>query len=168
MKRSARVRNKRKEEEEKRGERREEGGGRRRRAHLDEGRAAEEEAKHVGHDVVTDDAGDGHDEPGRQQKGQSSNSSTLLPTYFIVYSFYLDVPDHPLKQVVDDQVRLSHHDQQGHVGPTELWRQHKAVSQTPSGGTERNRNVVPQRKPRARTHTLPGINVFSYVFAASS
>lgn len=29
-------------------------------------------------------------------------------------------PDHPLKQVMDDEVRLSHHDQQSHVGPTKL------------------------------------------------
>lgn len=32
----------------------------------------------------------------------------------------LHSPDHPLKQVMDDEVRLSHHDQQSHVGPAEL------------------------------------------------
>lgn len=31
--------------------------------HLDERGATEEETKHVGHDVVTDDAGNWHDEP---------------------------------------------------------------------------------------------------------
>lgn len=31
--------------------------------HLDERGAAEEEAEHVGHDVVTDHAGNWHDEP---------------------------------------------------------------------------------------------------------
>lgn len=35
-------------------------------------------------------------------------------------------PDHPLKQVVNDEVGLSHHDQQSDVGPTELWRQRQA------------------------------------------
>lgn len=60
-----------------------------RRTHLDEGRAAEEEAKHVGHDVVTDDAGDRHDEPGRQQKNHSSNSSILLVMYFVQFFFFL-------------------------------------------------------------------------------
>lgn len=30
---------------------------------LDEGSSAKEEAKHVGHDVVTDHAGNGNDEP---------------------------------------------------------------------------------------------------------
>lgn len=123
-----------------------------RRTHLDEGRAAEEEAKHVGHDVVTDDAGDRHDEPGRQQKNHSSNSSILLVMYFVQFFFFFwlfnsaDVPDHPLKQVVDDQVRLGHHNQQGHVGPTKLWKQHNAVSQMASCGNERNCNITQQRK----------------------
>lgn len=35
---------------------------------------------------------------------------------FSVYS-----PDHPLKQIVNDKVGLSHHDQQGHMGPSKLW-----------------------------------------------
>ena len=30
------------------------------------------------------------------------------------------LPDHPLKQVVDDEVGLGHHDEEGHVGPAKL------------------------------------------------
>lgn len=40
------------------------------RTDLDERGAAEEEAEHVGHDVVTDHAGNGHDEP-THTEGQS-------------------------------------------------------------------------------------------------
>lgn len=30
------------------------------------------------------------------------------------------LPDHSFKQVLDDEVGLSHHDQQGHMGPSKL------------------------------------------------
>lgn len=60
------------------------------RTEFDQGRLAEEEAKHVGHHVVADDHGDGHNEP-----------------------------DHALEDVLDDQVALRHHNQQGDVSPSE-------------------------------------------------
>ena len=50
--------------------------------------AAHGKAKHVGHDVVDDDHHDGHDEP-----------------------------DEALKHVLDDQVALGDHTEQGHMGP---------------------------------------------------
>ena len=50
--------------------------------------AAHGKAKHVGHDVVDDDHHDGHDEP-----------------------------DEPLKHVLDDEVALGDHTEQGHMGP---------------------------------------------------
>lgn len=59
------------------------------RRQLDERGAAEEKAKHVGHNVITDHTGNWHNEP-----------------------------DHPFKQVVNDKVRLSHHNQQCDMGPT--------------------------------------------------
>ena len=60
------------------------------RAELDQRGAAHEEAEHVGHDVVHDDHHDGQ-----------------------------DVPDEALEQVLDDQVGLRHHDQEGDVRPRE-------------------------------------------------
>lgn len=59
-------------------------------AELDQRRLAEEEAKHVGHDVVADNHGDGHDEP-----------------------------DHALEDVLDDEVALRDDNQQGDVRPGE-------------------------------------------------
>ena len=59
-------------------------------AELDEARPPHEEAEHVGHDVVDDHHHDGHDEP-----------------------------DEPLEHVLDDQVALSDHAEQGDVGPGE-------------------------------------------------
>ena len=50
--------------------------------------AAHGKAEHVGHDVVDDDHHDGHDEP-----------------------------DEPLEHVLDDQVALGDHTEQGHMGP---------------------------------------------------
>lgn len=60
------------------------------RTQLDQGGAPHGEAEHVGHDVVDDHHHDGHDEP-----------------------------DEPLEHVLDDQVALSHHAEQGDVGPGE-------------------------------------------------
>ena len=60
------------------------------RTQLDQGGASHGEAEHVGHDVVDDHHHDGHDEP-----------------------------DEPLEHVLDDQVALSHHAEQGDVGPGE-------------------------------------------------
>ena len=58
------------------------------RTQLDQGGAPHGEAEHVGHDVVDDHHHDGHDEP-----------------------------DEPLKHVLDDEVALSDHAEQGHMGP---------------------------------------------------
>ena len=51
---------------------------------------AEEEPEHVGHDVIDDD-----------------------------YHDWKDEVDETLEQVLDNQVRLGHHDQQSDVGPGE-------------------------------------------------
>ena len=58
------------------------------RTQLDQGGAPHGEAEHVGHDVVDDHHHDGQDEVNQA-----------------------------LEQVLDDQVRLGHHDQQSDVGP---------------------------------------------------
>ena len=38
--------------------------------YLDKGGASKEEAEHVGHDVITDDTGDGYYKPGRRTMGE--------------------------------------------------------------------------------------------------
>lgn len=38
-------------------------------------------------------------------------------------TFY--IPDHPFKQVVNDEVRLCHHNQQSHVSPPKLMKTEK-------------------------------------------
>ena len=55
---------------------------------LDQRGPTHREAEHVGHDVVDDHHHDGHDEP-----------------------------DEPLKHVLDDQVALSDHTEQGYMSP---------------------------------------------------
>lgn len=96
---------------------------------LDEGGASKEEAKHVGHDVVTDHAGDGNDEPGetravriaalKHRDVKCARRQTCARS-----------PDHPLKQVMDDEVRLGHHDQQSHMGPTKLEKETETLFNT--------------------------------------
>lgn len=44
------------------------------RSDLDERSAAKEEAKHVGHDVVTDHTGNGNDEPGETKSRYNQHS----------------------------------------------------------------------------------------------
>lgn len=57
-------------------------------AQLDQGGLAQKEAEHVGHDVIHDNHQDGQDEP-----------------------------NETLEHVLNDQVGLGDHDQQGYVGP---------------------------------------------------
>lgn len=86
---------------------------------LDEGGASKEEAKHVGHDVVTDHAGDGNDEPD-ETRAVSIAALKHRDVNCAREQTCARSPDHPLKQVMDDEVRLGHHDQQSHMGPTKL------------------------------------------------
>lgn len=41
------------------------------------------------------------------------------------------LPDHSFKQVLNDKVGLSNHNQQGHMGPSKLeWQTHKKTKTT--------------------------------------
>lgn len=91
------------------------------RTDLDERSAAKEEAKHVGHDVVADHTGNGNDEPTENESHYNQHAKANRACE----RTSAHSPDHPLKQVMDDEVRLGHHDQQGHMGPTKLERERK-------------------------------------------
>lgn len=98
--------------------------------YLNERRSAEEETKHVGHDVVADHTGNGNDEPIQRGKNPEiyhlnhcrEKQDELIRVQLDEWHRHgLDgSPDHPLEQVVDDEVGLGHYDQQSHMGPAKL------------------------------------------------
>lgn len=96
------------------------------RTDLDERSAAKEEAKHVGHDVIADHTGDGNDEPNENKSHSNQHvKAQLRDANCACEQTSARSPDHPLKQVMDDEVRLSHHDQQSHMSPTKLEKEEK-------------------------------------------
>lgn len=129
---------------------------------LNERGAAEEETKHVRHNVITDHTGNWHDEPIGTEEEFSSYKNKLYEArkfekvwvvnhvcmvHFLynrvhqreegqakLYSIRWDEwtvysPDHALKQVVNNEVRLSHHNQQSHMSPTKLWEKEIQINQ---------------------------------------
>lgn len=54
---------------------------------------------------------------------------------------FANSPDHPLKQVMDDEVGLSDHDQQSHVGPPKLWERKSTANHSFKGAKHLNQRV---------------------------